>query len=212
MGFCSGQYPPALKKLIDKRKNFRQLEDFNKDEDEDSKKYTEEYLKRMDNGGKKADEKPNSDSKSNKQLPGPKIKYIGCYGAEKQLGADVTYGGGVTGSSIDQARHFAWDLNKRYVAMARVAGDGHSFAFDTPPTGPKVNDAGCHVSCLDYEYACGCADASCGDVKVTKGEEHLRRWVVYDVGEQPKTKAPNAKTSKSGKKKRRKSASAGGDL
>mmetsp|Transcript_33879 Transcript_33879/g.107488 ORF Transcript_33879/g.107488 Transcript_33879/m.107488 type:complete len:111 (-) Transcript_33879:112-444(-) len=28
--YCVGQYPPALEKLISKRKNFAQLEDFNK--------------------------------------------------------------------------------------------------------------------------------------------------------------------------------------
>merc|ERR1711972_1025774 len=28
--YCVGQYPPALKPLIDKRRNFAQLEDFNK--------------------------------------------------------------------------------------------------------------------------------------------------------------------------------------
>merc|ERR1712078_145767 len=28
--YCTGQYPPALKKLIDKRRSFSQVEDFNK--------------------------------------------------------------------------------------------------------------------------------------------------------------------------------------
>merc|ERR1712072_305277 len=48
--YCSGQYPPALTKLIAKRKNFRQLEDFNVGQDETSKKYQEEYHKRMAGG------------------------------------------------------------------------------------------------------------------------------------------------------------------
>merc|ERR1711879_1044048 len=34
--YCVGQYPPALKKLIAKRKNFAQLEDFNKKDKEKS--------------------------------------------------------------------------------------------------------------------------------------------------------------------------------
>jgi len=28
--YCVGQYPPALSKLIEKRRNFAQIEDFNK--------------------------------------------------------------------------------------------------------------------------------------------------------------------------------------
>lgn len=35
---CRGQYPPALDSLIKKRKNFKQLEDFNKESDEQDKK------------------------------------------------------------------------------------------------------------------------------------------------------------------------------
>merc|ERR1719194_93107 len=34
--YCVGQYPPALKPLIDKRRNFAQLEDFNKKGDQKS--------------------------------------------------------------------------------------------------------------------------------------------------------------------------------
>jgi dolichyl-diphosphooligosaccharide---protein glycosyltransferase len=45
--YCSGQYPPALDKLLEKRKNFAQLEDFNKKKDEKSAKYHEEYMKKM---------------------------------------------------------------------------------------------------------------------------------------------------------------------
>jgi dolichyl-diphosphooligosaccharide--protein glycosyltransferase len=49
--YCTGQYPPALKPLIDKRKNFAQLEDFNTGDAETKKrseKYQKEYMKRMD--------------------------------------------------------------------------------------------------------------------------------------------------------------------
>jgi len=45
--YCTGNYPPALSKTIAKRKDFKQLEDFNKAEDESAKKYHEEYMKRM---------------------------------------------------------------------------------------------------------------------------------------------------------------------
>merc|ERR1711959_638666 len=52
--YCSGQYPPALRGLIAKRKNFAQLEDFN-NKDAATKKRSEEYQKqymaRMSEGG-----------------------------------------------------------------------------------------------------------------------------------------------------------------
>jgi len=48
--YCTGQYPPALKVLIDKRKNFAQLEDFNVGDAETKKrseKYNKQYMARM---------------------------------------------------------------------------------------------------------------------------------------------------------------------
>merc|ERR1712032_1436284 len=47
--YCVGQYPPALKKLIAKRKNFAQLEDFNKKGAEKSA-YTKLIEKRQKQG------------------------------------------------------------------------------------------------------------------------------------------------------------------
>lgn len=47
---CAGQYPPAMQAMGDlqNKKAFRQLEDFNADNsDEDSEKYTKEYMARM---------------------------------------------------------------------------------------------------------------------------------------------------------------------
>ena len=49
--YCIGQYPPALKDFIEKRKNFKQLEDFNVKSDAQSKKYHEEYMRRMAGSG-----------------------------------------------------------------------------------------------------------------------------------------------------------------
>ena len=48
--YCTGNYPPALHELINQRKNFKQLEDFNVDEDEDDKEHYEEYMRRMAGG------------------------------------------------------------------------------------------------------------------------------------------------------------------
>lgn len=47
--YCVGQYPPALDKLISRRQNFAQLEDFNRGGG--SKEYQKEYMARM-NGDK----------------------------------------------------------------------------------------------------------------------------------------------------------------
>jgi len=49
--YCKGVYPPALNKLLAKRKNFQQLEDFNAKKDDDGQKYHEEYMKKMRNTG-----------------------------------------------------------------------------------------------------------------------------------------------------------------
>ena len=53
--YCVGQYPPALKGFIESRHNFKQLEDFNTKRDEHSKKYHEEYMRRMGGGGGKGE-------------------------------------------------------------------------------------------------------------------------------------------------------------
>ena len=45
--YCTGQYPPALDKVIKKRKNFKQLEDFNVERDELDDEYNKEYHARM---------------------------------------------------------------------------------------------------------------------------------------------------------------------
>eukprot|EP00039_Didymoeca_costata_P024753 m.11347 g.11347 ORF g.11347 m.11347 type:complete len:784 (+) comp4426_c0_seq1:41-2392(+) len=45
--YCTGQYPPKLRKYLKKKKAFQQLEDFNVQKDEEARKYNEEYMKRM---------------------------------------------------------------------------------------------------------------------------------------------------------------------
>merc|ERR550537_395431 len=51
--YCVGQYPPALKSLISKRKNFAQLEDFNKKGQEKSA-YTK-LIEKQQQAGKEAE-------------------------------------------------------------------------------------------------------------------------------------------------------------
>eukprot|EP00187_Rhodella_violacea_P001312 CAMPEP_0174892910 /NCGR_PEP_ID=MMETSP0167-20121228/7791_1 /TAXON_ID=38298 /ORGANISM="Rhodella maculata, Strain CCMP736" /LENGTH=889 /DNA_ID=CAMNT_0016131537 /DNA_START=252 /DNA_END=2921 /DNA_ORIENTATION=+ len=49
--YCPGQYPPALEDVIARRKNFAQLEDFNRAKDPNSKQYTDQYHKSFEQGG-----------------------------------------------------------------------------------------------------------------------------------------------------------------
>jgi dolichyl-diphosphooligosaccharide--protein glycosyltransferase len=44
---CTGTYPPALNKILKKKKDFQQLEDFNVKKDEKGEKYHAEYMKKM---------------------------------------------------------------------------------------------------------------------------------------------------------------------
>jgi dolichyl-diphosphooligosaccharide--protein glycosyltransferase len=209
---CRGQYPPALHKLIAKRKNFAQLEDFNTKSDAQDDEYQKEYHARM--AGKhplqkntpadpEKDEAEDTDESMEQAAP---LKMIGCYANEKRLGADKVYGGGAGGASITLARNFAWENNKKYVAIARVGEDGHSFAFNSMDTShPTMSDEGCRKPCSDVEgYFCGCAGGACDDLAAADGEENVRRWVVYEVPEQPK---PDPKKKSKKKKKKKKKAS-----
>jgi len=68
--YCVGQYPPALHKLISRRKNFAQLEDFNSGGGD--KEYVKEYMERMSgkkSGGGKAGY--GVDSKKTTKAPSP---------------------------------------------------------------------------------------------------------------------------------------------
>ena len=48
--YCAGNYPPALNKTLAKKKDFYQQGDFNVKKDEKSKKYHEDYMKKMNQG------------------------------------------------------------------------------------------------------------------------------------------------------------------
>lgn len=110
------------------------------------------------------------------------LKYMGCYGRESQLGSDKVYEGGVTGARIAETLRFAASVSKRYIAIARNGLDGHAFAFNEKPKKSKLDDDGCANPCADLEdYACGCADGSCGDIQTLAGEDNMRRWVVYEI-------------------------------
>jgi dolichyl-diphosphooligosaccharide--protein glycosyltransferase len=132
--YCTGQYPPPLKTLIDKRKNFAQLEDFNTKKTKEDEKYNEEYMKRMDGQGgpPPPDEAEDAAAELN-------LEYVGCYGDENQLGEDKEYGGGVHGANIALAVEFSRQSKKRYLAIARVGTDGASSYQLPPPPAPSLS-------------------------------------------------------------------------
>ena len=197
--YCTGQYPPALKSLIAKRKPFRQLEDFNVEKDEASRKYVEEYHKRMEGrGGRRGADYDDYDGDMGggdggmgggmaELMAQMGIAPLGCFGAEANLGADKVYKGGQLGAQLSSALQWAGSEGKRYVAIARSTHtDGHMFAFNSPPKFERSleSDYGCEAPCIDVDmFGCGCADGLCkeNDAEPEAGESNARRWVVYEV-------------------------------
>jgi dolichyl-diphosphooligosaccharide--protein glycosyltransferase len=108
-------------------------------------------------------------------------KYIGCYGTESAF-VDKVYNGGATGANYNIALHHAKTTGKRYFAIARGGPDGHSFAFSSLDTSQsKMQGGGCERPCLDLDdKVCGCTDGACSG-PTPRGEEHNRRWAVYEV-------------------------------
>jgi dolichyl-diphosphooligosaccharide---protein glycosyltransferase len=115
-----------------------------------------------------------------------KTHFVGCVTGEDMLGNDRVYSGGASGANYNLALHHAKAQNKKYFAISRVGGEGHAFAFNKLPINGADfdgNDAGCTRPCLDsQEHYCGCADGGCDDAAVQrgKGQEHNRRWAVYE--------------------------------
>merc|ERR1711991_179220 len=105
--YCTGQYPPALSKLIARRKDFSQLEDFNKKKDKQSEKYNEE----------EDDEDPEP------VLEPLAMKYVGCYGGEDDFGGKE-YIGSASGANIRLLHSIATEKKKQFIAIARVGSDG----------------------------------------------------------------------------------------
>jgi hypothetical protein len=108
-------------------------------------------------------------------------KFLGCVGSESAF-IDKVYSGGSTGANHGLALHHAKTSKKRYFAIARGGGDGHSFAFSQLDASKGfINNGGCERPCADLEdKVCGCMDGACTG-PVPKGEEHNRRWAVYEV-------------------------------
>lgn len=108
-------------------------------------------------------------------------KFLGCYGSESSFG-DAIYEGGPTGANYNLALHHAKVHGKKYFAIARGGGDGHSFSFSRLDRSKgTISGGGCERPCVDVETkVCGCMDGACNG-PIPKGEEHNRRWAVYEV-------------------------------
>lgn len=108
-------------------------------------------------------------------------RYVGCFASEVSF-LDRTYGGGSTGANYNQAVYHARTVGKRYFAVARGGGDGHSFAFSAIDMSKgTMSGGGCERPCLDLETkVCGCMDMACTG-PTPRGEEHNRRWAVYEL-------------------------------
>ena len=110
-------------------------------------------------------------------------RYVGCFFSENAFSKDKVYDGSSTGANYNLALHHAKTRGKRFFAIARGQGDGHSFAFNNlDPTLARstyTQGGGCERPCLDTETkVCGCIDGDCTSATPT-GEEHNRRWAVY---------------------------------
>jgi dolichyl-diphosphooligosaccharide---protein glycosyltransferase len=48
--FCRGQYPPALEKILKEKRDFKQLEDFNRNDGQGDEEYTRQYMENLKKG------------------------------------------------------------------------------------------------------------------------------------------------------------------
>ena len=129
-------------------------------------------------------QKKEKQQKQQPKDPSESVKYVGCFGSESYFLGKV-YSGGTTGANFNLAYHHALTSSKKFFAVARGGDDGHAFAFDKLSKSAKdavqLSGGGCERVCLDNsDRTCGCIDDACTG-RVAAGEEHNRRWVVYEL-------------------------------
>uniref|UniRef100_I2CR01 dolichyl-diphosphooligosaccharide--protein glycotransferase n=2 Tax=Nannochloropsis gaditana TaxID=72520 RepID=I2CR01_NANGC len=112
------------------------------------------------------------------------VEYVGCFSSENMF-VNKEYTGGAAGANFNLIRHTATAKGKRYFATARGGPDGHGWIFDTlahkgNPQGDMFGE-GCERPCADEaKTVCGCMDDFCTGPP-PPGEEHNRRWAVYEI-------------------------------
>merc|ERR1712070_657401 len=113
----------------------------------------------------------------------PPVRYVGCFSSESAF-VNKEYTGGSSGANIGLLKYEAMKKGKKMMAVAKSGGDGHAFIFDKIdssryPRGGDMKGEGCDRPCADdARHRCGCSDLYC-EGPTPKGEEHNRRWVVY---------------------------------
>lgn len=135
-------------------------------------------VKKPTKSTKKAKDTSNTEEKKGEV---EEARYVGCFASEVSF-VDRVYNGGSTGANYNLALHHAKTSKKKYFAVARGGGDGHAFAFSAID-GSKgmLQGEGCERPCLDNESkVCGCIDTACSG-PIPRGEEHNRRWAVYEL-------------------------------
>ena len=136
---------------------------------------------RKASSSKAAQQQGQSQQEDEPQVEVDEATYVGCYASEASF-LDKVYSGGSTGANYNIALHHAKTNGKRYFAVSRGGPDGHSFAFNAIDSSRgQMQGGGCERPCADLETkACGCMDSACTG-PIPKGEEHNRRWAVYEV-------------------------------
>ena len=130
-----------------------------------------------------------------------KIRYVGCYSGERFFSEDKEYHGSSSGANFNLIKYTAVTNKRRYFGVARAVTDGHGFVFDKLLAKPNMDssEAGCQRGCADdASKPCGCVDGLC-QAAIPRGEEHNRRWAVYEVVNQD-AKASSSATKKANKK------------
>lgn len=71
--FCRGQYPPALEKILKEKRDFKQLEDFNRRDGDADEEYTRQYMENLKNGHGAADKAVGKKKRTKPPVPAKPI-------------------------------------------------------------------------------------------------------------------------------------------
>jgi len=109
--FCRGQYPPALKKMLDEKKDFAQLEDFNRKDSDDE--YTKKYFENMADPSKaKADVRKME--RDQKQIPKKKAS------EDEDLNEEIQQWKGKLDETLKEAKYNNWEDTDETTLMWRI--------------------------------------------------------------------------------------------
>lgn len=120
--FCPGQYPPALEKILGEKKDFAQLEDFNRDASDEE--YQKQYFDNLNKKGRPSEDGANKNGKGFKRLKDEDIERI-----NKQW-ADTEQSGALWGVIKDPNPDVFMELLATYPELAHLRSkDGRGPMF-----------------------------------------------------------------------------------